>query len=78
QVQVNIKFQNALQPEWRKFVTDVKLAKNVYNSNFDQLYAYLSQHEGHANKALMLHERYSDPLALVANYQTQSNSTQYP
>ncbi|GKA67651.1 hypothetical protein Tco_0767568 [Tanacetum coccineum] len=50
QVQVNIKFLNALQLEWSKFVTDVKLAKNMYNINYDQLYAYLSQHEGHANE----------------------------
>nr|GEY03466.1 retrovirus-related Pol polyprotein from transposon TNT 1-94 [Tanacetum cinerariifolium] len=77
-VQVNTKILNALQPEWSKFVTDVKLAKNMYNTNFDQLYAYLSQHEGHANEARMLCERYPDPLALVANYQTQSNSAQYP
>ncbi|GKA48508.1 hypothetical protein Tco_0741466 [Tanacetum coccineum] len=28
QVQVNTKFLNGLQPEWSKFVTDVKLAKN--------------------------------------------------
>ncbi|GJR11398.1 hypothetical protein Tco_0794050 [Tanacetum coccineum] len=51
QVQVNTKFLNALQPEWSKFVTDVKLAKNMYNINFDQLYAYLIQHEGHTNEA---------------------------
>ncbi|GKA94881.1 hypothetical protein Tco_1074417 [Tanacetum coccineum] len=50
QVKVNTKFLNALQPEWSKFVTDVKLAKNMYNTNYDQLYAYLSQHEGHANE----------------------------
>ncbi|GKA34224.1 hypothetical protein Tco_0720653 [Tanacetum coccineum] len=50
QVWVNTKFLNALQPEWSKFVTDVKLAKNMYNTNYDQLYAYLSQHEGHANE----------------------------
>ncbi|GJV66233.1 hypothetical protein Tco_1477061 [Tanacetum coccineum] len=56
----------------------VQLAKNMYNTNYDQLYAYLSQHEGHANEARMLRERYPDPLALVANYQTQSNSAQYP
>ncbi|GKE18787.1 hypothetical protein Tco_1426364 [Tanacetum coccineum] len=61
-----------------KFVTDVKLAKNMYNTNYDQLYAYLSQHEGHANEVRMLCERYLDPLALVANYQTQSNSAKYP
>nr|GEU87725.1 hypothetical protein [Tanacetum cinerariifolium] len=35
QVQVNTKFLNALQPEWS--ATDVKLAKNMYNTNFDQL-----------------------------------------
>ncbi|GJU90432.1 hypothetical protein Tco_1302855 [Tanacetum coccineum] len=35
QVQVNTKFLNALQLEWSKFVTDVKLAKNMYNINFD-------------------------------------------
>nr|GEX10405.1 integrase, catalytic region, zinc finger, CCHC-type, peptidase aspartic, catalytic [Tanacetum cinerariifolium] len=59
-----------------KFVADVKLAKNMYNTNYDQLYAYLSQHEGHANEVRMLRERYSDPLALVANYQTQLNYAQ--
>ncbi|GKF81323.1 hypothetical protein Tco_0239925, partial [Tanacetum coccineum] len=74
QVQVNTKFLNALQPEWSKFVTDVKLAKNMYSTNCNQLYAYLSQHEGHANEARMLHERYPDPLALVANYPTQLKS----
>ncbi|GJS89218.1 hypothetical protein Tco_0771854 [Tanacetum coccineum] len=70
QVQVNKKFLNALQVEWSKFVIDVKLAKNMYNTNYDQLYAYLSQHKGHANEVRMLRERYPDPLALVANYQT--------
>ncbi|GKB18606.1 retrovirus-related pol polyprotein from transposon TNT 1-94 [Tanacetum coccineum] len=58
-----------------KFVTDVKLAKNMYNTNYDQLYAYLSQHEGHANEVRMLRERYPDPLALVANYQTHTSSS---
>ncbi|GJR91253.1 retrovirus-related pol polyprotein from transposon TNT 1-94 [Tanacetum coccineum] len=50
QVQVNTKFLNGLQPEWSKFITDVKLAKRMYTTNYDQLYAYLSQHEGHANE----------------------------
>ncbi|GKC70943.1 hypothetical protein Tco_1116826 [Tanacetum coccineum] len=40
-IQVNTKFINHLQPEWSKFVTDVKLAKDLNNTNFDQLYAYL-------------------------------------
>ncbi|GKA81476.1 hypothetical protein Tco_0788168, partial [Tanacetum coccineum] len=54
QVQVNTKFLNALQLEWSKFVTDVKLAKNMYHTNYDQFYAYLSQHEGHANEARII------------------------
>ncbi|GKB65906.1 hypothetical protein Tco_0927318 [Tanacetum coccineum] len=33
QVQVNTKFLNALPPEWSKFVTDVKLAKNFVMSD---------------------------------------------
>ncbi|GJW37451.1 integrase, catalytic region, zinc finger, CCHC-type containing protein [Tanacetum coccineum] len=50
QVQVNTKFLNALPLEWSKFVTDVKLPKNLYTTNYDQLYAYLSQHEREANE----------------------------
>nr|GEV62419.1 hypothetical protein [Tanacetum cinerariifolium] len=38
QVQVNTKFLNTLQPEWSKFVTDVKLVKNMYIANYDQFY----------------------------------------
>ncbi|GJY50056.1 hypothetical protein Tco_0440012 [Tanacetum coccineum] len=49
QVQVNTKFLNVLPSKWSKFVTDVKLAKSLYTTNYDQLYAYLSQHERHAN-----------------------------
>ncbi|GJU35312.1 hypothetical protein Tco_1183666 [Tanacetum coccineum] len=34
-----------LMQEWGKFVTDVKLAKDLHTLNYDQLYAYLEQHE---------------------------------
>nr|GFA98633.1 hypothetical protein [Tanacetum cinerariifolium] len=37
QVQVNTKFPNALLLEWTKFVTDVKLAKSLYTTNYDYL-----------------------------------------
>ncbi|GKC57915.1 hypothetical protein Tco_1085513, partial [Tanacetum coccineum] len=50
QFQVNTKFLNSLPPEWSKFVTDVKLVKDLYTTNFDQLHAYLEQHELHANE----------------------------
>ncbi|GJX53488.1 hypothetical protein Tco_0281857 [Tanacetum coccineum] len=57
QVQVNTKFLNALPPEWSKFATDVKLAKSLYTTNYDQLYAYLSQHEQHANEVRIMRRR---------------------
>ncbi|GKA67692.1 hypothetical protein Tco_0767609 [Tanacetum coccineum] len=68
------KFVNNLQPEWSKFVIDVKLAKDMPESNFDQLYVYLRQHEVHANEVKMMCERFPNPLALVFNYHhTPSN-----
>ncbi|GJU79805.1 hypothetical protein Tco_1282170 [Tanacetum coccineum] len=73
QFQVNAKFLNTLPDEWRKFVTYVKLVKDLHTTNVDQLHAYLEQHERHANEVRLMHERYSNPLALVASYQiTQS------
>ncbi|GJU07373.1 integrase, catalytic region, zinc finger, CCHC-type containing protein [Tanacetum coccineum] len=78
QVQVNTKFLNALPSEWSKFVTDVKLAKSLYTTNYDQLYAYLSQHERHANEVRITRKRYPDPLAFVANSPTLYNPSQSP
>ncbi|GJR74899.1 retrovirus-related pol polyprotein from transposon TNT 1-94 [Tanacetum coccineum] len=73
QFQVNTKFLNTLPPEWSKFVTDVKLVRDLHITNIDQLHAYLGQHEFHANEVRLMHERNSDPLALVATHQmTQS------
>ncbi|GKC45939.1 hypothetical protein Tco_1063661 [Tanacetum coccineum] len=46
-----------------KFMTDVKLVKDLHTSNFDQLYAYLEQHELHANEVRIMRERNQDPLA---------------
>ncbi|GKE96970.1 retrovirus-related pol polyprotein from transposon TNT 1-94, partial [Tanacetum coccineum] len=54
-------------------MTDVKLVRDLHITNVDQLHAYLGQHEFHANKVLLMHERNSDLLALVATHQmTQS------
>ncbi|GKC30673.1 hypothetical protein Tco_1037967, partial [Tanacetum coccineum] len=73
QFQVNTKFLNTLPPEWSKFVTDVKLVRDLHTTNVDQLHAYLGQHEFHANEVRLMHERNSDLLALVATHQmTQS------
>ncbi|GJS63034.1 retrovirus-related pol polyprotein from transposon TNT 1-94 [Tanacetum coccineum] len=83
QFQVNTKFLNTLPPEWSKFVTDVKLVRDLHTTNIDQLHAYLGQHEFHANEVRLMHERNSNPLALVAThqmtqspYQTHQNSHQ--
>ncbi|GJR16419.1 retrovirus-related pol polyprotein from transposon TNT 1-94 [Tanacetum coccineum] len=58
-----------LPPEWSKFLTDVKLVKDLHTTNFDQLHAYLEQHKLHANEVRLMRERNQDPLALVANHQ---------
>ncbi|GJT47472.1 hypothetical protein Tco_0956187 [Tanacetum coccineum] len=67
-VQVNTTFLNSLRPEWSKFMTDVKLARDLHTTNYDQLYSYLEQHEAHANETHLMREQYQDPLAFVANY----------
>ncbi|GKA56956.1 hypothetical protein Tco_0756028 [Tanacetum coccineum] len=64
-VQVNTKFLNSLPPEWSKFMTDVKWARDLHTTNYDQLYSYLEQHEVHANETHLMRERYQDPLAFV-------------
>ncbi|GKB08582.1 hypothetical protein Tco_0836894, partial [Tanacetum coccineum] len=75
QFQVNTKFLNTLPDEWSKFVTDVKLVKDLHTTNVDQLHAYLEQHERHANEVRLMHERNSDPLALSQQYSTHQSST---
>ncbi|GJZ15522.1 hypothetical protein Tco_0551199 [Tanacetum coccineum] len=75
---LNTKFLNTLPPEWSKFMTDVKLVRDLHTTNIDQLHAYLGQHEFHANEVRLMHERNSDPLALVATHQmTQSQLSNY-
>ncbi|GKA59068.1 retrovirus-related pol polyprotein from transposon TNT 1-94 [Tanacetum coccineum] len=55
----------------KRLKTRVKLNRGLKESNHDQLYAYLKQHEVHANENKMLMERLNpqsnDPFALVSN-----------
>nr|GFA93571.1 retrovirus-related Pol polyprotein from transposon TNT 1-94 [Tanacetum cinerariifolium] len=44
-MQPNLKFMNNMLPEWGRFVTTIKLNRGLRDSNYDQLYAYLKQHE---------------------------------
>nr|GEV43547.1 retrovirus-related Pol polyprotein from transposon TNT 1-94 [Tanacetum cinerariifolium] len=69
QFQVNTKFLNTLPPEWSKFVTNVKLVRDLHTTNIDQLHTYIGQHEYHDNEVRLMHERTSDPLALVSQHQ---------
>ncbi|GKF27020.1 hypothetical protein Tco_0082914, partial [Tanacetum coccineum] len=62
-------------PEWSRFITEVKL-----NRGCNQLYAYLKQHEVHANENRIMMERFgqpnNDPLALVSDASVQQYPTQ--
>ncbi|GJT82630.1 retrovirus-related pol polyprotein from transposon TNT 1-94 [Tanacetum coccineum] len=67
-------------PEWGRFVTAVKLNRGLRDSNYDQLYAYLKQHEAHANENKMMLDRFTqhtvDPLALMSNVAPQQYNSQ--
>ncbi|GKF13857.1 integrase, catalytic region, zinc finger, CCHC-type containing protein [Tanacetum coccineum] len=79
-MQLNSKFINNMLQEWGRFVTAVKLNKGLRDSNYDQLYAYLKQHEAHANENKMMLERFTqpnvDPLALMSNVSHQQYNLQ--
>ncbi|GJT16976.1 hypothetical protein Tco_0875682 [Tanacetum coccineum] len=62
-VTVNTKFLNSLQPEWLKYVTQVRLAKRLTVDSFDDLFDYLQQFEKlvNASRAKKL-EKSHDPL----------------
>ncbi|GJY63442.1 hypothetical protein Tco_0464902 [Tanacetum coccineum] len=77
QFQVNTKFLNTPLREWSKIVTDVKLVRDLHTTNIDQLHVYLGQHEFHANEVRLMHERNSDPLALVATHQIPTYGSPY-
>ncbi|GJY54725.1 hypothetical protein Tco_0446389 [Tanacetum coccineum] len=66
------------------FVTAVKLNRGVRGSNYNQLYAYLKQHEAYSNGNKMMLDRFTqhtiDPIALMSNvsqhqYYSQSSTT---
>ncbi|GJV02751.1 retrovirus-related pol polyprotein from transposon TNT 1-94 [Tanacetum coccineum] len=75
-VTINIKFLNSLQPKWLKYVTQVRLAKQLTVDSFDDLFDYLQQFEKlvNASRAKKL-EKSHDPLALVANTGSSSRQT---
>nr|GEW11723.1 hypothetical protein [Tanacetum cinerariifolium] len=79
-MQLNSKFVNNMLPEWGKFITSVKLNRGLRDSNYDQLYAYLKQHEAHVNENKMILDRFTqhsvDPLGLMSNVSHQQHYLQ--
>nr|GEZ46348.1 hypothetical protein [Tanacetum cinerariifolium] len=53
-----------------------QLVRDLHTTNVDQLHAYLGKHEYHANEVRLMHERTSDPLALVTHHQLNKSSYQ--
>nr|GEW70608.1 reverse transcriptase domain-containing protein [Tanacetum cinerariifolium] len=79
QFQVNIKFLNTFPPKWSKFVTDVKLVRDLHTTNIDQLHAYLGQHEFHANKQSYQHTQFQPQVSSFqsSQYGSPYQSSQY-
>nr|GEZ20577.1 hypothetical protein [Tanacetum cinerariifolium] len=68
--ELNYKFLNNLQPEWKQYGKLMRQTKNLMDINIDALYNILKQNQGDANDALGYKKKAvvvtSDPLALVA------------
>jgi hypothetical protein len=78
-IQLNSKFVNNMAPGWDRFVTAVKLNKGIRNTNHDQHYAYLQQHEKHVAYDRSMREKLNptttnDSLEFVANALPTSQS----
>nr|GEV22379.1 hypothetical protein [Tanacetum cinerariifolium] len=75
-ITINTKFINSLQPEWLKYVTQVRLAKRLTVDTFDDLFDYLQQFEKLVNisRAKKL-EKSHDSSALVAHTGSSSRNT---
>nr|GEX63646.1 hypothetical protein [Tanacetum cinerariifolium] len=68
--ELNYKFLNNLQQEWKQYATLMRQTKNLIDINIDALYNILKQNQGDVNDALGYKKKavvvHSDPLALIA------------
>nr|GEW35949.1 hypothetical protein [Tanacetum cinerariifolium] len=68
--ELNFKFLNNLQPEWKQYATMTRQNKNLMDINIDALYNILKQNQGDVNDAMGSKKKTvvvtSDPLALIA------------
>nr|GEV56640.1 hypothetical protein [Tanacetum cinerariifolium] len=67
--ELNFKFLNNLQPEWKQYATNMRHNKSLMDINIDALYNILKQNQGDVNDAMGLTKKIvvvtSDPLALI-------------
>nr|GEV19115.1 zinc finger, CCHC-type [Tanacetum cinerariifolium] len=68
--ELNFKFLNNLQPEWKRYSTMMRQNKNLMDINIDALYNILKQNQGDVTDAMGLKKKTGvvtlDPLALIA------------
>nr|GEU83381.1 retrovirus-related Pol polyprotein from transposon TNT 1-94 [Tanacetum cinerariifolium] len=68
--ELNYKFLNNLQPEWKQYGKLMRQTKNLMNINIDAIYNILKQNQGDVNDAMGYKKKAnmvtSDPLVLVA------------
>nr|GFA14491.1 hypothetical protein [Tanacetum cinerariifolium] len=76
--ELNFKFLNNLQPEWKQYATMMRQNKNLMDINIDALYKILKQNQGDVNDAIGSKKKTvvvtSDPLALIAEKTNVSRS----
>ncbi|GKE11014.1 hypothetical protein Tco_1414565 [Tanacetum coccineum] len=72
-MQINVQFLQQLQPEWTRFVKNIKQQKDMYKVSYHTLFDILKQHQNEVNDIRTeTIARNANPLALVAATQ------QYP
>nr|GFB95243.1 UBN2 domain-containing protein [Tanacetum cinerariifolium] len=68
--ELNFKFLNTLQPEWKQYATMMRQNKNLMDINIDALYNILKQNQGDVNDEMGSKKKTvvvtSYPLALIA------------
>nr|GEZ14071.1 hypothetical protein [Tanacetum cinerariifolium] len=68
--EMNFKFLNNLQPEWKQYATMMRQNKNLMDINIDALYNILKHNQGDVNDAMGSKKKTVvvtfDPLALIA------------
>nr|GEY53916.1 hypothetical protein [Tanacetum cinerariifolium] len=76
--ELNFKFLNYLQPEWKQYATMMRQNKNLMDINIDALCNILKQNQGDVNDAMGSKKKTvvvtSDPLALIAEKMKLSKS----